>query len=266
MTEVAFDDRNLPSGYSVRYQCVAQEVSSFGRGKLASVERIAAAVEAVLVDRTRLAGRRVLVTSGPTQEPLDAVRYLTNRSSGKMGAALARAALLMGAEVTVIAGPSLAAYPLEARVVRVRTAMEMHDAALAQGGDLIVAAAAVADYRPLHVHRGKMRRSGEDLSLELTPNPDVVAALARAYPESTVVGFAAEPSDSLEVAREKLRRKGLFAVAANDVSDPTIGFDSDENALRVVFADGRVEESERRSKLACARWLLERVTESTRSV
>ena len=230
-----------------------------GRGKLASVARIAAAVESVLMDRTRLAGRRVLVTSGPTQEPLDDVRYLTNRSSGKMGAALARAALLMGADVTVVAGPSSAAYPLGARTVRVRTAREMHDAALAAGGDLIVAAAAVADYRPVAPFAGKLRRTGDNLTVELTPNPDVVAALAQAYPEATVVGFAAEPSGDLATARGKLARKGLFAVAANDVSDPSIGFDADDNALRVVFRDGAVRESGRRSKLACARWLLEQV-------
>ncbi len=230
-----------------------------GRGKLASVVRIAAAVESVLVDRQRLAGRKVLITSGPTQEPLDAVRFLTNRSSGKMGAALARAALLMGAEVTVVAGPSSAAYPLGAKVVRVRTALEMHDAALSLGGDLIVAAAAVADYRPTSVVEGKMRRSSEALMLELVPNPDIVAALALRYPSATVVGFAAEPSSDLSAAREKLVLKGLFAVAANDVSDPSIGFDSDDNALRMVFRDGTVRESGRRSKVACARWLLEQV-------
>ena len=237
-----------------------------GRGKLASVARIVAAVESVLMDRTRLAGRRVLVTSGPTQEPLDAVRYLTNRSSGKMGAALARAAGLMGAEVTVVAGPSAAAYPLSAKVISVRTAGEMYDAALEVGGDLIVAAAAVADYRPAAVFDGKLRRSGETLHVELVPNPDIVASLAAKYPEATVVGFAAEPSADLAIAREKLTRKGLFAVAANDVSDPTIGFDSDDNALRVVFRDGTTRESGRRSKLACARWLLEEVAERTRSV
>ena len=230
-----------------------------GKGKLASVARIIAAVEGVLVDRHRLAGRRVLITSGPTQEPLDAVRYLTNRSSGKMGAALARAALLMGAEVTVVAGPSSAQYPLGAEVVRVRTAQEMHDAALAEGGDLIVAAAAVADYRPREAFAGKLRRSDAALQVELIPNPDIVAALAKAFPQATVVGFAAEPTTDLAVAREKLTRKGLFAIAANDVSDSSIGFDADDNALSLVFRDGRVLESGRRSKLACARWLLEQV-------
>lgn len=230
-----------------------------GRGKLAAVTRIAAAVESVLTDRTRLEGKRVLITSGPTQEPIDDVRYLTNRSSGKMGAALARAALLMGAEVTVITGPASVQYPLDATIVRVRTAQEMHDAALATGGDLIIAAAAVADYRPAAPVAGKIRRSGEPLTLELIPNPDIVAALAEKYPAATVVGFAAEPTSDLTVAREKLARKNLFAIAANDVSDPSIGFDADDNALQLVLKDGTVRESGRRGKLAIARWLLEQL-------
>lgn len=230
-----------------------------GRGKLAPIGRIAAAVESVLADRTRLAGRRVLITSGPTQEPLDDVRFLSNRSSGKMGAAVARAALLMGAEVTVVAGPSSASYPLGAKLIRVRTAQEMLDAALAEGGDLIVAAAAVADYRPAAPFTGKLRRTSEALSLELIPNPDVVAALAQAFPQATVVGFAAEPTEDLDVARAKLDRKGLFAIAANDVSNPSIGFDAEDNALSMIFRDGSVHQSGRRSKLACARWLLEEV-------
>ncbi len=230
-----------------------------GRGKLAAVSRIAAAVEAVLMDRTRLKGKRVLITSGPTQEPIDAVRYLTNRSSGKMGAALARAALLMGAEVTVITGPASAQYPLDAKVIRVRTAQEMYDAALAIGGDLIVAAAAVADYRPAAPVEGKIRRGNGALVLELLPNEDIVAALSARYPMATTVGFAAEPTTDLTIAREKLDRKGLFAIAANDVSDPSIGFDSDDNAIQLVMRNGEVRESGRRGKLAIARWLLEQI-------
>lgn len=232
-----------------------------GRGKLAAVTRIAAEVEAVLGVRKRLQGKKVLITSGPTQEPIDAVRFLTNRSSGKMGAALARAALLMGAEVTVIAGPSTTTYPLRAKIIAVRSALEMHAAAIreASGHDLVVAAAAVADYRPKETFAGKLRRSSEALSLELVPNPDIVAEVAQANPGKTIVGFAAEPTTDLEAARQKLARKGLAAIAANDVSDPSIGFDADQNALSLVMADGRVLESGRRSKFACARWLLEQI-------
>ncbi len=230
-----------------------------GQGKLAGVPQIVAEVRAVLARSKVLEGRRVLITSGPTQEPIDAVRFLSNRSSGKMGAALARAAQLMGANVTVVAGPQRAALPIGVQVARVRTAIEMLEAASAVSADLIVGAAAVADYRPSNPSTGKIRRSDERLKLELVPNPDVIATLARANPEATVVGFTAEPTSDLHVAQEKVRRKGLFAVAANDVSRADAGFDADTNALQVVFADGSVEASETQSKLACALWLLNQV-------
>jgi len=208
-----------------------------------------------------LKGKRLLITSGPTQEPIDDVRFISNRSSGKMGAALARAGLLMGAEVTVVAGPQRVALPMGANVIRVRTAAEMLEATLSQAvrADLIVGAAAVADYRSAAPVAGKIRRTKDPLTLELVPNEDVIAAAAQAAPQAVVVGFAAEPTGEIAVAREKLHRKGLFAIAANDVSQPGQGFDSDENALRLIFADGRVEESGLRSKLGCALWLLERI-------
>ena len=183
-----------------------------------------------------------------------------------MGAAIARAAMLMGAEVTVVTGPSRVALPLGARVVVVRTAEEMLAASLAEAlqADLVFGAAAVADYRPASVHKGKLRRTDGSLMLELVPNPDVIKAVAAAVPSATVVGFAAEPDSSLETAREKLRRKGIFAIAVNDVSDTAIGFDSDQNEIRLVFASGdEVLGSGLRSKLGCALWLLEAVVASS---
>jgi phosphopantothenoylcysteine decarboxylase/phosphopantothenate--cysteine ligase len=236
-----------------------------GRGKLAANADILAAAKTVLARRASLRGKRVLITSGPTQEPIDRVRFLSNRSSGKMGAALARAALLMGADVTVIAGPQRAALPLRAAVVRVTTALEMQDALerYAPEADLIVGAAAVADYRPAHPFEGKLRRDGDNLNLELTPNPDVIGqAHLHPKPGTRIVGFAAEPTDDLEIARAKVRRKHLFAIAANDISRPEIGFDAETNELTLVFADGRTERSGLRSKLACALWILEAVTET----
>lgn len=232
-----------------------------GQGKLATVGTLVAAARQVLKRSQLLAGKRVLITSGPTQEPIDAVRYITNRSSGKMGSALARAALLMGAEVTVIAGPQRAILPIDAQIIRVQTALEMHAAALREApqADLMIGAAAVADYRLETPVPGKLRRDGSNLRLELVPNPDVIAAAAAICP-GKVVGFAAEPSSDPTVAREKLRRKGLFAIAANDVSGDGIGFDADANLLQVHFADGRAASSGLQSKLGCALWLLEQVT------
>lgn len=234
-----------------------------GQGKFAPITEIADVVQGVLNSGQLLAGKRVLITSGPTQEPIDSVRFLTNRSSGKMGAALAQAALLMGANVTIVAGPSSAAYPLAARVISIRTAAEMLEASLAESAeaDLVIAAAAVADYRPASPTAGKLRRSQEPISLTLEPNPDIVAALAKANPKARVVAFAAEPSTDLEVAKEKRDRKGVFAIAVNDISRHDIGFDADSNELTVLFADGSEAKSGKQSKLNCAIWLLQQLAD-----
>lgn len=231
-----------------------------GQGKLASIERIAEAVLLVANRGSLLEGKRVLITSGPTQEPIDSVRYLSNRSSGKMGAALARAALLLGAKATVVSGPTSVPLPLRADLIRVRTAEQLlaEAAKFAPEADLIVGAAAVADYRPKSSHEGKRRRIADPWSLELVENPDVLAELAKlAKPGAKVIGFAAEPSAGLETAKQKIARKGLFAIAVNDVSRSDIGFESDQNELTLLFADGRTEHSGLRSKLSCALWLLE---------
>lgn len=234
-----------------------------GQGKLASIAAIVDAVKGVSIRSELLEGRTVLITSGPTREPLDDVRFLSNRSSGKMGAALARAAQLLGASrVVVVSGPVSVAYPLGAEVVRVQTASEMLESALsfAREADLIIGAAAVADYRPASRQTGKIRRSDDAVQLELVPNPDIIAELARVA-KGRVVGFAAEPTTDTSVARTKLERKGLHAIAANDIGDASIGFDSTANALTLITREGAVLESGRRSKLSCAIWLLEQIAQ-----
>lgn len=232
-----------------------------GPGKLAPIETIVQAVLSVHGRSQLLKGKRVLITCGPTQEPIDSVRFLSNRSSGKMGAALARAALLMGAEVTVVSGPVKEPLPLQAQVVRVSTAQQMLEACLplAPAVDLIIGAAAVADYRPASPHAGKLRRDLEPLKMDLIPNPDVIAELAKASPHARVIGFAAEPDNSLETAVQKIQRKGLAGIAVNDISRAEIGFDSDRNELAFIRSDGQTESSGMRSKLECALWLLERI-------
>jgi phosphopantothenoylcysteine decarboxylase/phosphopantothenate--cysteine ligase len=230
-----------------------------GQGKLALIAEITSVVTQVASTTQALKGKKVLITSGPTEEPLDDVRMLTNRSSGKMGAAVARAALLMGANVTVVAGPQKAPLPLRATIERVTTAQEMLDAALkhAQDADLVIGVAAVADYRPAKRVEGKIR-SGEIESIGLVANPDVIAELAKAS-KGRVVAFAAEPAGSVEVAKEKMARKGVHAIAVNDVSQGV--FDSDSNALTLVFASGKTTSIERASKLRCALWLLGQLCE-----
>jgi phosphopantothenoylcysteine decarboxylase/phosphopantothenate--cysteine ligase len=200
-----------------------------------------------------------LITSGPTQEALDEVRYFSNRSSGKMGSALARAALLMGAQVTVVSGPVQVAYPRDAKVIRVRDAVQMLAATVAEANnaDIVIGAAAVADYRPSEPVQGKIRRGSGNLTITLVPNPDIIAEVARTYPNALVVGFAAEPTSDLSVAREKLTRKGVFAIAANDVSQSGIGFDAEDNELTLVMLRGDPISSGKKSKLECALWLFE---------
>jgi len=232
-----------------------------GQGKLASTGTIVAAVQAVLQRSEKLRGKKVLITAGPTREPIDSVRFLSNRSSGKMGVALARAAALMGAEVTLIAGPMSQPLPIDATTVRVETAQQMLDAVLAHsaGADLIIGAAAVADFRPASAVQGKIRRGPDPIVLELIPNEDIVAAVAKARPEARVIAFAAEPGTDLAEPARKLDKKGVYAIAVNDVSDGAIGFDSDENELTLLLRDGSTHCSGRLSKLACALWLLDRV-------
>lgn len=233
-----------------------------GQGKLASIAQIVSAVrEAASIGKT-LQGKHVLITSGPTQEPIDDVRFLSNRSSGKMGAALAKAALLMGAEVTVVSGPVNAQLPLKAKVTRVRTAREMLDAAQKVVGqaDLVIGAAAVADFAIANPLKGKIRRSEGVPDLHLVPNPDIIADLAKTAKSGTqVVAFAAEPGTDTEEPRAKMERKCVSAIVVNDVSDPLIGFESDINELTLLTRHGQ-SQSPRASKLECALWLLQELT------
>lgn len=234
-----------------------------GQGKLASISSIIFTVNGVASTSKLLKGKKILITSGPTHEPIDDVRFITNRSSGKMGVALAKAALLMGAEVTMIAGPQEARIPLHLTVIKVKTALEMLEAMKGQAPqhDWIIGAAAVADYRLENPSPGKLRRSESSLQISFVPNPDIIAEAARLAPNSKVIGFAAEPSTDLSIAKEKIRKKSLFAIAANDVGNTEIGFDSSANAIDLIFADGNIFHSGVRSKFQCAVWLLESIAQ-----
>ncbi len=235
-----------------------------GQGKLASIEKIASAAMTILSARKLWEGKTILITSGPTQEPLDAVRYLSNRSSGKMGVALARAGLMMGAKVVLVTGPTAEIAPARAETIRVHTAQEMLHATLkhAKDADAIIGAAAVADYRPAEVLPGKMRRDSDSIELKLVKNPDVLAALTKAAKKGAkVIGFAAEPDDGIETAVRKIKEKGIQGIAVNNISNREIGFESDDNELVFLSANGDKRESGRRSKIGCGLWLLERLSE-----
>ena len=195
-------------------------------------------------DNARLAGMRLLLSAGPTFEDIDPVRFLGNRSSGKMGFALAAEAAAMGAQVTLIAGPVSLPTPAGVRRIDVRRALEMRAAVLAElpGQDVFIAAAAVADYMPEHTAAQKIKKTGDTLTLVLVKTPDILAEVA-GHPERPhcVVGFAAETGDLERYALGKLREKRLDMIAANDVSQPGVGFECDDNALSVFTADARQE-------------------------
>lgn len=215
-----------------------QACGDVGLGRLLSPEAIVEQCCALFASGA-LQGRRVVITAGPTREPLDPVRYISNHSSGKMGYALASAALEAGATVTLISGPVSIAAPDKANLVAVETAQQMHTAAIqyAAGCDLFIAAAAVADYRPADIAEQKMKKQGDNLTIALVKNPDIVAAVTTQYPQLTAVGFAAETEQVEQYARGKLTSKGLTAIVANNVSRSDIGFNSDENEVTVYTAD-----------------------------
>lgn len=212
-----------------------------------------------------LEGARVMITAGPTRERLDPVRYLSNRSSGKMGFALAQAAAEAGAEVTLIAGPVGLATPAGVWRVDVETAEEMFDAVQARGCDLFIGAAAVADYRPLEPAAGKIKKAGAQMTLTLARNPDILAAVAQRPQRPFTVGFAAETDHLERHARDKLRRKGLDLIAANWVGAGTAGgFDSDQNALEVYWDQGQAS-LPLSGKQALARALIELIARRYRA-
>jgi len=235
-----------------------------GAGRLAENELI---VEAVEKTRSRdLAGQTFLITAGPTQEPLDPVRYLSNRSSGKMGYALAEAALRRGAKVILVSGPVALAPPPDAEVVRVTTAQEMHDAVFAnlEAATVIVKCAAVADFRPVNRSEQKIKKTGAPVSLELEPTPDILAELGRKRGNRLLIGFAAETENLAEYARRKLESKNCDMVVANFVGRPGSGFESDSNEVLLVLRNGESVPVGKASKREVAERILNEVVKLLR--
>ncbi len=236
-----------------------------GPGRLASLERIEAAIAEALTVSQALAGRRVVVTAGPTLEPIDPVRFVSNRSSGKMGYAIAAAAADAGAEVFLVSGPTALRAPAGTQLVPIETAEQLRDAVLGllPNADAVVMAAAVADYRPIETreHKIKKREAGKELDLRMTENPDILKAIVVARRAGAiVVGFKAETGDATAEAGRMLREKKLDLVVANDVSDPGSAFGSDTDRVTFVSADG-VEALPLLAKTEVARRLVAKLAE-----
>lgn len=232
-----------------------------GEGKMEDVETIVAGTLAFLQRAQDLTGARLIVTAGGTKEPIDAVRYIGNRSSGKMGAAIAEAAARRGADVTLVAAEMSAPVPGGVDVVRVTTAMEMQRELekLFTGADALVMAAAVGDYHAISVAGAKVKKK-DRWDVALAPNPDILAGLGRRRAGQVVIGFAAETENAEKEGREKLLRKNLDMIVVNDVSRPDIGFDSDHNEVILISRDGDVEKTPRRPKGEIAETILDNLS------
>ena len=236
----------------------SQACGDIGLGRMLEPVDIVAAISAQFESRL-LEGLSVLVTAGPTREALDPVRFLSNHSSGKMGFALAEAAAAAGARTTLVTGPVSLSTPARVERLDVETAADMYREVLARSSqaDIVIAAAAVADYRPENVAPQKLKKAGEqEMTLRLVRNPDIVAAVAQGTPKPFTVGFAAETTQLIEHARGKLASKSLDMIIANDVSVDEIGFNSDYNAVTVLYKGG-CEELAMSSKHRLAMRLIE---------
>ena len=230
-----------------------------GPGRLAENDLIIAATMEALGASQELAGETVLITAGPTQEKIDPVRYLTNRSSGRMGFALAEAALRRAARVLLVTGPTTLTPAGGAEVTRVESAEQMRQATLKllPEATIVIKTAAVADYRPRSASDQKIKRQSA-MSLELEPTPDILAELARSKSSQIIVGFAAETENVLENARKKLVAKSLDAIVVNDVSREGVGFDSDRNAVTII-TQGEVVEVPETTKWEVAQRVLDQI-------
>ena len=238
-----------------------QACGEVGPGRMLEAPDIVSAA-AALFKNQRLAGRRVLITAGPTYEPIDPVRYITNHSSGKMGYAVAEAALAAGGVVTLVSGPTGLKPPAAATTVAVSTAQEMCEAVMSRvaNSDIFIATAAVADYRPDTTQSRKVKRSDSPMALNLVPNEDILHKVAHSPHPPFTVGFAAETENVEHNARSKLASKSLDMIAANLVGGPETGFNADENELLVIWRDG-MQNLPRASKGRIARSLVDLISE-----
>ncbi|AGL02380.1 bifunctional phosphopantothenoylcysteine decarboxylase/phosphopantothenate--cysteine ligase CoaBC [Desulfoscipio gibsoniae] len=232
-----------------------------GPGRLADVAVIMEQIKNVLKPNKDLAWSKVLVTAGGTREPIDPVRYISNRSSGKMGYALAETASNRGAEVYLVSAPTRLAVPDGVNIINVETAEQMYQAVmdLYPRMDVVIKAAAVADYRPRVVAAQKIKKNNADLVLELEKNPDILMELGKQKKHQLLVGFAAETEDLINNAREKINKKNLDMLVANDVTKTGAGFGSDTNVVNILYPDGSVEPLPLMDKLALSEVIWDKV-------
>lgn len=234
---------------------------SYGKGRLPEPFFIVEEVRKVLLPQNDLMGKKILVTAGPTREPLDPVRYITNRSSGKMGFAFAKAAVQRGAAVTVVCGPVSISPPDGINMINVVTAAEMRDKVMELYGscDIIILVAAVADYRPAEYSSEKIKKGEDDMALKLEKNPDIAVELGKVKGNRILVGTCAETNNIVKNAKAKLLKKNFDIIMANDVTMEGAGFEADTNIISIITKDGRVQELPVMTKLEAANSVLDEV-------
>lgn len=232
-----------------------------GEGKLCDIETIEEHILSMLYDLKDLTGKNILVTAGPTIEAIDPVRYITNRSTGKMGYAIAEEARDRGANVTLISGPSNLKPPVNVNFIEAHTNKEMYDAVLKDydNMDIVIKSAAVADYKPKEYSSQKIKKTGDELNLSFVRNNDILKTLGENKKNQILIGFAAESNDLIQNAEKKLSKKNLDMIVVNDISLSDIGFGSDDNKVTMLFKDGTSKALEKMSKREVARELFNNI-------
>lgn len=238
-----------------------------GKGRLEEPEEIVQVLENHQKRNFRLQGKRILVSAGPTREPVDPVRFFTNHSSGKMGYSIAETAADLGAEVHLVSGPVDLAKPAHVNVYPVETAEDMYERMMELYGemDIVIKAAAVADYRPVETHQQKMKKQASALSIEMERTKDILKELGQRKQHQFLVGFAAETNDIKKYGQDKLKKKNLDAIVINDVSKKDIGFHSDHNAVTILTKSGKELNIPKLTKKEIAKQLLELIDEEVRA-
>ena len=254
--------RKLKSyGYEVMESGVGElACKTTGSGRLPDIPAIVESIESLLTPKD-LTGEKILITAGPTEEPIDPVRFITNRSSGKMGYALAKAASQRGAKVTLISGPTALPSPMVEKVIYIRTAQEMRNAVMDHYADatVIIKAAAVADYRPKNVSNEKIKKDKGFTGIELERNPDIIAEIGENKKSCILVGFAMETENLLANAHGKLLKKNMDMIVANSLRQEGAGFQSDTNIITIIDKNGKTIALDKMTKLAAAHKILDHI-------
>lgn len=234
-----------------------------GEGRLAEPEHIVNELERFFSKNASLEGKKVLITAGPTQEPIDPVRFISNHSSGKMGFAIAEAFEMAGAEVTVVSGPVSIPNPTGIKIEKVQSAKDMYEAVnkYFDTADIVILSAAVADYTPLHVADKKIKKKEDKFNIELTKTIDIAATIGQKKTKQTIIGFALETDNELENAQSKLQRKNFDAIVLNSLQDKGAGFRYDTNKIKIIDRSGNIEDFELKTKKEVAQDILNKVVE-----